>query len=42
MNVPKKLENWQYMHVNQTPGGGHLGIFWVGMCGLGLQIGTSF
>ena len=27
-----------------TPGGGggHLGIFWVGMCRLGLQIGTPF
>ena len=24
-----------------TPGG-HLGIFWVGMCGPGLQIGTLF
>ena len=23
-------------------GGGHLGIFWVGMCRLGLQIGTPF
>ena len=23
-------------------GGGHLGIFWVGMCHLGLQIGTPF
>ena len=22
--------------------GGHLGIFWVGMCCLGLQIGTPF
>ena len=25
-----------------TPGGGHLGIFWVGMCRPGLQIGTPF
>ena len=25
-----------------TPGGGHLGIFWVGMCRTGLQIGTPF
>ena len=24
------------------PGGGHLGIFWVGMCRPGLQIGTPF
>ena len=24
------------------PGGGHLGIFWVGMCLPGLQIGTLF
>ena len=23
-------------------GGGHLGIFWVGMCRPGLQIGTPF
>ena len=23
-------------------GGGHLGTFWVGMCRLGLQIGTQF
>ena len=23
-------------------GGGHLGIFWVGMCPPGLQIGTPF
>ena len=23
-------------------GGGHLGIFWVGMCRLALQIGTPF
>ena len=23
-------------------GGGHLGIFWVGMCCPGLQIGTPF
>ena len=23
-------------------GGGHLGIFWVGMCRLALQIGTLF
>ena len=25
-----------------TPRGGHLGIFWVGMCRPGLQIGTPF
>ena len=25
-----------------VPGGGHLGIFWAGMCRLGLQIGTPF
>ena len=25
-----------------SPGGGHLGIFWVGMCRPGLQIGTPF
>ena len=25
-----------------TPGGGHLGIFWVGMCRPGLQIATPF
>ena len=24
------------------PGGGHMGIFWVGMCRPGLQIGTPF
>ena len=24
------------------PGGGHLGIFWVGMCRPGFQIGTPF
>ena len=24
------------------PGGGHLSIFWVGMCRPGLQIGTPF
>ena len=23
-------------------GGGHLGVFWVGMCRPGLQIGTPF
>ena len=28
--------------VGHTPAGGHLGIFWVGMCHLGLQIGTPF
>ena len=27
---------------SKTPGGGHLGIFWVGMCRPGLQIGTLF
>ena len=27
---------------SDDPGGGHLGIFWVGMCGPGLQIGTPF
>ena len=28
---------------NASPGeGGHLGIFWVGMCRPGLQIGTPF
>ena len=31
-------------HVAQAPpgGGDHLGIFWVGMCRPGLQIGTPF
>ena len=28
--------------VLSPPGGGHLGIFWVGMCRPGLQIGTPF
>ena len=26
----------------EEPGGGHLGIIWVGMCRPGLQIGTPF
>ena len=29
---------YKYTH----PGGGHLGIFWVGMCRPGLQIGSPF
>ena len=29
-------------HVFTPEGGGHLGIFWVGMCRPGLQIGTPF
>ena len=28
--------------VYSLPRGGHLGIFWVGMCRPGLQIGTPF
>ena len=28
--------------LNPPGGGGHLGIFWVGMCRPGLQIGTPF
>ena len=28
--------------VRPNPGGGHLGIFWVGMCCPGLQIGIPF
>ena len=28
--------------VEPPGGGGHLGIFWVGMCRPGLQIGTPF
>ena len=32
------------LNLQNTPGegGGHLGIFWVGMCRPGLQIGTPF
>ena len=28
--------------LSKLPGGGHLGIFWVGECRPGLQIGTPF
>ena len=37
---PKRLSYKSY-HEAQ-PRGGHLGIFWVGMCRPGLQIGTPF
>ena len=30
------------MEIPEGVGGGHLGIFWVGMCCPGLQIGTPF
>ena len=31
-----------YLPMYCARGGGHLGIFWVGMCRPGLQIGTPF
>ena len=40
------FNNWpfefQYWPSQNSGGGGHLGIFWVGMCRPGLQIGTPF
>ena len=32
----------QFAYWPREGGGGHLGIFWVGMCRLELQIGTPF
>ena len=43
--VGNKLESVDRSYYGMSPpggGGGHLGIFWVGMCPLGLQIGTPF
>ena len=46
-----KLRNWIILfklarllvtHNGGTPRGGHLGIFWAGMCRPGLEIGTPF
>ena len=31
-----------FSEANAGGGGGHLGIFWVGLCRPGLQIGTPF
>ena len=42
--VLKRVAKWTYFAYTtqiDTPGG-HLGIFWVGMCRPGLQIGTLF
>ena len=33
---------WKGWREEGLGGGGHLGIFWVGMCHPGLQIGTPF
>ena len=38
LNLQTSHEVWTEMNFR----GGHLGIFWVGMCRLGLQIGTPF
>ena len=36
-------QGWKQMKAQAScPGGGHLGILWVGMCRPGLQIGTPF
>ena len=35
------LGHLRFQNTGWTPGG-HLGIFWVGMCSPGLQIGTPF
>ena len=39
---PLTEEWWLSQSAHFPPGGGHLGIFWVGMCRPGLQIGTPF
>ena len=42
MNMHVQLERIPLTVYIKSPGGGPLGIFWVGMCRPGIQIGTPF